>query len=92
MIDYFALLAIERRPAIAEESLKNAYFRKTESLRSNQAEADALSSLNMAFESSPILRREFSTSYNSSSGMSVKGKSALTWANYLETFPKRCKW
>ena len=49
MIDYFALLAIERRPAIAEESLKNAYFRKTESLRSNQAEADALSSLNMAF-------------------------------------------
>jgi hypothetical protein len=49
MIDSFALLAIERRPAIAEESLKNAYFRKTESLRLHQAEADVLSSLNMAF-------------------------------------------
>jgi hypothetical protein len=50
MIDYFALLDIERRPAINEESLKHAYFRKTESLRLGQAEADALSSLNMAFQ------------------------------------------
>jgi hypothetical protein len=49
MIDYFALLDIERRPAINEESLKHAYFRKIESLRLDQAEADALSSLNMAF-------------------------------------------
>jgi hypothetical protein len=49
MIDYFALLDIERRPAIDEESLKHAYFRKTEALRSDQAETDALSSLNMAF-------------------------------------------
>jgi hypothetical protein len=49
MIDYFALLAIERRPAITEEFLKNAYFRKIESLRSNLAEEDTLSSFNMAF-------------------------------------------
>jgi hypothetical protein len=49
MIDYFALLGIERRPAINEESLKQFYFRKTESLRLDQAEADALASLNMAF-------------------------------------------
>jgi hypothetical protein len=49
MIDYFALLGIERRPAINEESLKNAYFRKTESLHSVQVEADGLSSFNTAF-------------------------------------------
>jgi hypothetical protein len=50
MIDYFALLGIERRPAINEESLKNAYFRKTESLDSVQAQADELSSFNTAFQ------------------------------------------
>jgi hypothetical protein len=49
MIDYFALLELERRPAITEESLKKAYFRKSESLLSDKADADALSSLNMAF-------------------------------------------
>jgi hypothetical protein len=49
MIDYFALLGIERRPAIAEDSLKKAYFRKTETLRLDHAESDTLSSLNMAF-------------------------------------------
>jgi tetrahydromethanopterin S-methyltransferase subunit G len=49
MIDYFALLDIERHPAIDEESLKHAYFRKVESLRLAQADADVLSSLNMAF-------------------------------------------
>jgi hypothetical protein len=49
MIDYFALLETERRPAINEESLKRTYFRQTESLRLNRAEADSLSSLNMAF-------------------------------------------
>jgi hypothetical protein len=49
MIDYFALLDLERRPAIDEESLKRAYFRKTESLRLEQADADTLSSLNVAF-------------------------------------------
>lgn len=49
MIDYFALLEIERRPAITEESLKTAYFRKSESLVLDRADADILSSLNMAF-------------------------------------------
>jgi hypothetical protein len=50
MIDYFALLEIERRPAINDEFLKNAYFRKTESFRLNQVESEALSSLNLAFQ------------------------------------------
>ena len=49
MIDYFALLDFERRPAINDEFLKNAYFRKTESFRQNQVESDQLSSLNLAF-------------------------------------------
>jgi hypothetical protein len=49
MIDYFGLLDFDRRPAINEESLKRAYFRQTELLRQNRADADALSSLNMAF-------------------------------------------
>jgi hypothetical protein len=49
MIDYFALLDIERRPAISDDFLKNAYFRKTESFRQNQVESDAFSSLNLAF-------------------------------------------
>jgi hypothetical protein len=49
MTDYFALLDIERRPAISDEFLKNAYFRKTESFRLNQVESDAFSSLNLAF-------------------------------------------
>jgi hypothetical protein len=58
MMDYFALLDIERRPAISEESLKNAYFRKTESLRLDQVGGEALSSLNMAFRtlSNPATR------------------------------------
>jgi hypothetical protein len=49
MIDYFALLDLEPRPAITEESLKQSYFRKTESLRLEEAATDALASLNMAF-------------------------------------------
>jgi DnaJ-domain-containing protein 1 len=49
MIDYFALLDVERRPAISDEFLKNVYFRKTESFRLNQAESDVFSSLNLAF-------------------------------------------
>jgi DnaJ-domain-containing protein 1 len=49
MIDYFALLDIERRPAIRDEFLKNAYFRKTESFSLSQVESDGFSSLNLAF-------------------------------------------
>ena len=91
MIDYFALLDIERRPAITEESLKNAYFRKTESLRLNQAEPDSLSSLNMAFRiiANPatriqhLLKLEF--------GDARGGQIGSTSANCLEPSPKRCK-
>ncbi len=50
MIDYFALLGIERRPFVADESLKNAYFQKTESSRSDTGNVEALSSFNMAFQ------------------------------------------
>ena len=46
MIDYFALLDIERRPAVNEEFLKNVYFRKTESFRQHQVESDDFASLN----------------------------------------------
>jgi hypothetical protein len=58
MIDYFALLGIERRPFIAEESLKQAYLEKTESSHSKAGNPEALSSFNMAFRtlSSPATR------------------------------------
>lgn len=49
MIDYFALLDIERRPAVSDEFLKNVYFRKTESFRQHQVESDDFASLNLAF-------------------------------------------
>ena len=49
MIDYFALLGVERRPAITEEVLKRAYFRKSELLQSDSAEAGELSAVNAAF-------------------------------------------
>lgn len=49
MIDYFALLGVERRPAITEEILKGAYFRKSESLQSGPAESGDLFAVNAAF-------------------------------------------
>jgi hypothetical protein len=49
MIDYFALLGVERRPAITEEILKGAYFRKSESLQSGLAESGELFAANAAF-------------------------------------------
>ena len=49
MIDYFALLGIERRPAIDEVFLKDAYFRQTESLQGVPVEAGGLSLLHTAF-------------------------------------------
>ena len=60
MIDYFALLGIGRRPCIGEESLKDAYIQKTESSRSDTANVEALSSLNMAFRtlSNPASRTQ----------------------------------
>ena len=49
MIDYFALLGIERRPAINEVFLRDAYVRQAESLQGVQVEASGLSLLNTAF-------------------------------------------
>jgi tetrahydromethanopterin S-methyltransferase subunit G len=58
MIDYFALLGVERRPAITEEILKEAYFRKSESLQSDSAESGELSAVNAAFRTiaNPAMR------------------------------------
>ena len=60
MIDYFALLDLERRPFIADESLKNAYLRKSEMTRAQTNGLDALSSVNMAFRtlSNPAARTQ----------------------------------
>jgi hypothetical protein len=49
MIDYFALLGVERRPAVTEEILKGAYFRKNESLQSGPADSGELFAVNAAF-------------------------------------------
>jgi hypothetical protein len=49
MIDYFALLGVERRPAITEEILKGAYFRKSEWLQSDPSESGERFAVNAAF-------------------------------------------
>jgi curved DNA-binding protein CbpA len=49
MIDYFALLGIERRPDITEETLKDAYFHKSQSLHSDSARSGELIAVNAAF-------------------------------------------
>ena len=58
MIDYFALLGIERRPSITEETLKEAYFRKSESFHSGSSRSEDLSAVNAAFQtlSNPATR------------------------------------
>jgi hypothetical protein len=60
MIDYFALLDLERRPFIAEESLRNAYIHKSESSRAEPDGLEGLSSVNMAFRtlSNPATRTQ----------------------------------
>ena len=50
MIDYFALLGIERRPAFAEETVKGAYFHKSESLRLDPARSSEVFAINAAFQ------------------------------------------
>ena len=50
MIDYFALLGIERRPAITEETLKGAYFQKSESLHLDPARSSEVFAVNAAFQ------------------------------------------
>ena len=90
MIDYFALLEIERRPAITEESLKTAYFRKSESLLLDKADPDDLSSLNMAFRviGNPAARIQHLLVLEF--GMRGEGNSALRSANYLGPSSKPC--
>ena len=58
MIDYFALLGIERHPSITEETLKEAYFRKSESFHSDPSRSEGLSAVNAAFQtlSNPATR------------------------------------
>ena len=60
MIDYFALLELERRPFIADEPLKNAYLRKSEMIRAQTNGQDVLSSVNIAFRtlSNPAARTQ----------------------------------
>jgi hypothetical protein len=50
MIDYFALLGIERRPAITEETVKGAYFSKSELLHADPARSGELFAVNAAFQ------------------------------------------
>jgi len=50
MIDYFALLDVERRPAITEETVKGAYFRKSESLHMDPSRSDEVFAVNAAFQ------------------------------------------
>jgi hypothetical protein len=50
MIDYFALLGVERRPEIPEETVKGAYFRKSESIHTGPALAGESSTVNAAFQ------------------------------------------
>jgi hypothetical protein len=92
MIDYFALLGIERRPAITEESLKRAYFGKTESLRLDHAEADIFSSLNMAFRviSNPATRIQhlLKLEFGDARGGQIGSELGELFGNVAETLQK----
>jgi curved DNA-binding protein CbpA len=50
MTDYFAVLGLERRPAIDENTLKAAYFRKSEELHPDRAAENDFSVVNAAFQ------------------------------------------
>jgi curved DNA-binding protein CbpA len=50
MIDNFALLGIERRPAVDENSLKQAYFRKSQVLHPDRDSENDFSTVNAAFK------------------------------------------
>jgi curved DNA-binding protein CbpA len=50
MIDYFALFGIERRPAIDDDYLKKAYFRKSQELHPDRAGESDFSRVNAAFQ------------------------------------------
>jgi hypothetical protein len=91
MIDYFALLDLERRPAIDEESLKKTYFRRTELLRLDQ-DADAFSSLNMAFRiiSNPAMRIQhlLTLAFGDARGGRIKSDLGDLFGSVVETLQK----
>jgi hypothetical protein len=92
MIDYFALLDLERRPAVNEESLKKTYFHRTGLLRLDQAEADAFSSLNMAFRiiSNPATRIQhlLSLAFGDTRGGRIKSELGELFGSVVETLQK----
>ena len=58
MIDYFAVLGIERRPAVSESVVQGAYYQKSKSLHPDQAGGGDFASVNAAFQtlSNPAAR------------------------------------
>jgi hypothetical protein len=92
MIDYFALLDLERRPAIDEESLKKTYFHRTELLRLDQSDADAFSSLNMAFRiiSNPAMRIQhlLTLAFGDARGGRIKSDLGDLFGSVVETLQK----
>src|SRR5262245_49189617 len=58
MMDYFAVLGIQRRPAVPESALQQAYYEKSRLFHPDQAEGGDFSSINEAFQvvSNPAAR------------------------------------
>lgn len=58
MMDYFAALGIQRRPAVAESALQRAYNQKSKLLHPDRVEGSDFSSINEAFQvvSNPAAR------------------------------------
>jgi curved DNA-binding protein CbpA len=58
MIDCFAVLGIDRRPAVSESAVQGAYYEKSKSLHPDRAEGSDFASVNAAFQtlSNPAAR------------------------------------
>ena len=58
MIDYFAVLGLERRPAVPESSLQQAYYQKSKAQHPDRTDGGDLASVNAAFKivSNPATR------------------------------------
>ena len=58
MMDYFAVLGIQRRPAVPESVLQQAYYQKSKLLHPDRAEDSDFASINEAFQvvSNPAAR------------------------------------
>jgi curved DNA-binding protein CbpA len=91
MIDYFAVLGIERRPAVSEAALQEAYYKKSKTLHPDQAGGGDFSLVNAAFQvvSNPaariqhLLKIEFGTSGDKQIGAEV-GELFATMVNALQ--------